>query len=141
MTAPTYWLADGFHRVEAARKIERKTIIAEIRQGTARDAILHAVGSNAAHGLRRTQADKRRAVERLLKDPEWARWSDRKIAEAAKVDHKTVGTIRRELAGEFPTRPSPTKAKGGEFPTAQWQAKSAGTPWSATFSAPSRMTP
>ena len=107
-----YWLGDGFHRVQAARKIDRETIVAEIRKGSARDAILHGVGSNASHGLRRTQADKRRAVERLLKDPEWGRWSDRKIAEIAKVDHKTVGTIRRELAGEFPT----TK-RTGEFAT------------------------
>ena len=94
-----YWLADGFHRVEAARKIERKTILAEVKEGTARDAVLHGVGSNAVHGLRRTQADKRRAIERLLKDPEWARWSDRKIAEVAKVDHKTVAAVRRELTG------------------------------------------
>jgi hypothetical protein len=36
------WLADGFHRVEAARKIDREEITAEIRQGTARDAILMA---------------------------------------------------------------------------------------------------
>jgi hypothetical protein len=98
-----FWLADGFHRVEAKRKIGHETIIAEIREGSSRDAILHGAGSNSSHGLRRTQADKRRAVERLLKDPEWARWSDRKIAEVAKVDHKTVGTIRRELTGEFPT--------------------------------------
>jgi hypothetical protein len=111
-----FWLADGFHRVEAGRKIDRETIVAEIREGSARDAILHGIGSNAAHGLRRTQADKRRAVERLLKDPEWARWSDRKIAEVARVDHKTVGTIRRDLAGEFPT--TTAKAKSGEFPTA-----------------------
>jgi uncharacterized ParB-like nuclease family protein len=113
-----YWLADGFHRVEAGRKIGRETIVAEIREGSARDAILHGIGSNAAHGLRRTQADKRRAVERLLKDPEWARWSDRKIAEVARVDHKTVGTIRRDLAGEFPTAATTTEAKSGEFPTA-----------------------
>jgi hypothetical protein len=106
-----YWLGDGFHRVDAARKIGRETIVAEIRKGSARDAILHGVGSNASHGLRRTQADKRRAVERLLKDPEWARWSDRKIAEIAKVDHKTVGTIRRELTGEIPTKQT------GEIPT------------------------
>ena len=86
-----YWLADGFHRVEAARKIDRDSILAEVRNGTARDAILHGVGSNASHGLLRTQADKRRAIERLLTDPEWARWSDRKIAEAAKA------TTRRSL--------------------------------------------
>jgi hypothetical protein len=113
-----YWLGDGFHRVEAARKINRDTILAEIKAGTARDAILYGIGANAAHGLRRTQADKRRAVERLLKDPEWARWSDRKIAEAAKVDHKTVGTIRRELAGEFPTEHGKPNGKlTGEFPS------------------------
>jgi hypothetical protein len=106
------WLSDGFHRVEAARKIERDTILAEVREGSARDAILNGISSNATHGLRRTQADKRHAVERLLTDPEWARWSDRKIAEAARVDHKTVGKIRREMSGEIPTG----KSMGGDFP-------------------------
>jgi hypothetical protein len=112
-----FWLADGFHRVEAKRKIGHDTIDAEIRAGSSRDAILHGTGANASHGLRRTQADKRRAVERLLKDPEWAQWSDRKIAEVAKVDHKTVGAVRRELTGEFPTAVK-ARAKGGEIPTA-----------------------
>ena len=107
-----YWLADGFHRVGAAQKIGLETIEAEIKDGSARDAILHGIGSNASHGLRRTQADKQRAVERLLKDPEWARWSDRKIAEVAKVDHKTVGKIRRDLSGEIPTG----KSLAGEIP-------------------------
>src|SRR5262249_47223100 len=107
-----FWLGEGYHRVAAARKIGHDTITAEIKEGSSRDAILYGVGANATHGLRRTQADKRRAVEKLLKDPEWARWSDRKIADIAKVDHKPVGTIRRELAGEFPaTQPT------GEFPT------------------------
>jgi hypothetical protein len=118
-----YWLADGFHRVEAARKIDRKEIEAEIRDGTVRDAILHGIGANATHGLRRTQADKRRAVERLLTDPEWAAWSDRKIAELAKVDHKTVGKIRRELRGEIPT-PKPTS---GEIPTPTDKPKERGS--------------
>src|SRR5262249_46889360 len=51
-----HWLGDGFHRVEAARKIERETIDAEVRKGTARDAILHGISANSTHGLRRTQA-------------------------------------------------------------------------------------
>jgi len=118
-----YWLADGFHRVEAARKIDRTEIEAEIRKGTARDAILHGIGSNATHGLRRTQGDKRRAVERLLTDPEWAAWSDRKIAQLAKVDHKTVGKIRRELTGEIPT-PSPID---GEIPAPTDKPKERGS--------------
>ena len=108
-----YWLGDGFHRVEAARKLEHETIDAEVRDGDARQAILHGIGSNASHGLRRTQADKRRAIELLLRDEEWSKWSNRKIAKAAGVDHKTVKKVRRELlGGEFPT---PTRPNG-EFP-------------------------
>jgi hypothetical protein len=97
-----YWLADGFHRVEAARKIEREAIDTEVRQGTIRDAILHGIGANAYHGLRRTQADLRRAVKILLTDPEWSRLSDRRLGEIAAVDHKTIGKYRRELTGDIP---------------------------------------
>ncbi len=108
-----YWLGDGFHRVEAARKLDRETIDAEVRDGDERQAILHGVGSNASHGLRRTQADKRRAIERLLRDEEWSKWSNRQIAKAAAVDHKTVEKVRRELlGGEFPTPARPN----GEIP-------------------------
>ncbi len=109
----TYWLADGYHRVDAARLLDRETIEAEVRAGGERDAILHGVGSNASHGLRRTQADKRKAVERLVRDEEWGKWSNRKIAEAARVDHKTVAKVRRDLlGGEFPT---PAR-QNGEIP-------------------------
>ena len=108
-----YWLAEGYHRVEAARLLDRETIDAEVLDGGERDAILHGIGSNASHGLRRTQADKRRAVKRLLRDEEWSKWSNRKIAEAAKVDHKTVANVRRDLlGGEFPT---PAR-QNGEIP-------------------------
>lgn len=99
----TYYPADGFHRVEASRRVGRSTILAEVRHGARRDAILHAVGANADHGLPRTQADKRNSVETMLRDPEWARWSDREIGKACRVDHKTVGAVRRELTGEIPT--------------------------------------
>ncbi len=94
-----YWLADGFHRLEAAKATGATEIAADVRQGTQRDAILFSVGANAAHGLRRTNLDKRRAVERLLRDGEWAKWSDRKIAEACGVTHPFVGKVRAELTG------------------------------------------
>ncbi len=98
-----YWLADGYHRVDAARRIGRNDITAEVHDGDRRDAILHGIGANARHGLRRTQADKRHAVETLLRDEQWSKWSDRHIAKIANVDHKTVGKIRREvLGGEIP---------------------------------------
>lgn len=93
-----YWLADGFHRVKAARGIGRSTIDADVYQGTRRDAILHSVGANATHGLRRTNADKRRAVETLLRDDEWAKWSDSEIGRRCAVHHSTVARIRADLS-------------------------------------------
>jgi hypothetical protein len=93
-----YYLADGFHRVEAARKAELKEINAEVKPGTRRDAVLHAVGANASHGLRRTNADKRRAVMMLLEDKEWSQWSDREIARRCAVSKTFVSNMRPYLA-------------------------------------------
>lgn len=94
-----HWLADGFHRFHAHRKIGALDIDADIRAGTKRDAILFSVGANDTHGLRRTNADKRNAVETLLRDAEWSGWSDNKIAKACAVDHKTVAVIRASILG------------------------------------------
>ena len=89
-----HWLADGFHRVRAYLFAGRDTIPADVRQGTRRDAILYSVGANEAHGLRRTNDDKRRAVLTLLNDAEWAMWSDREIARRCNVSDKTVASLR-----------------------------------------------
>lgn len=95
-------LADGFHRVGAARAIKAKTIVAEVRnpaegESAQRSAILYAVGANETHGRNRTTEDKRRAVETLLKDPEWSRWTDREIARQCRVSHPFVSTQRTKL--------------------------------------------
>jgi len=93
-----HWLADGFHRVQAAIKAGLKTINADVRQGMRRDAVLHSVGANASHGLRRTNADKRRAVETLLRDGTWSTWADREIARRCSVSHDFVNRLRKELS-------------------------------------------
>jgi hypothetical protein len=92
-----YWLADGFHRVIAANELKRLRISAKVQKGSQRDAILYACGANSQHGLRRTNADKRRAVETLLADEEWGKWSSRKIAEAAGVSPTFVEIFRTQL--------------------------------------------
>lgn len=89
-----YWLADGFHRVAAAKKLEWGEITATIRSGTRRDAVLYSVGANATHGLRRTNADKRRAVLTLLGDEEWSQWSNREIAKKCGVSPGFVDKLR-----------------------------------------------
>ena len=96
-----YWLADGFHRLAAWRSLadfSDALIPADVRSGTRRDAILHAAGANASHGLRRTNADKRRAVETLLRDEEWAKWSNGEIARRCAVSDVFVGKVRDDLS-------------------------------------------
>lgn len=90
----TNWLADGFHRFYAAKGCGLAEFECDVRQGTVRDAILFSVSANASHGLRRTNEDKRRAVLRLLNDPEWSIWSDREVARHARVSHEFVRGLR-----------------------------------------------
>ena len=93
----TYWLADGFHRYWANQRAGRDVVAAEVHPGTQRDAVLYSVGANATHGLRRTNADKRKAVLTLLEDEEWSQWSDREIARRCGVGHEMVGKQRLVL--------------------------------------------
>lgn len=93
-----YWLADGFHRFHAHRRAGEHTLEALVHQGTKRDAVLYAVGANQTHGLRRTNADKRRAVETLLGDDEWRRWTDREVARRCGVSHEFASSVRKSLS-------------------------------------------
>lgn len=95
----TYWLADGFHRYQAYARAKIEAVPADVRQGTQRDAILFSVSANASHGLRRSNDDKRRAVQTLLSDKEWAKWSDREIARRCAVHHDLVGKLRPAVTG------------------------------------------
>lgn len=93
-----FYMADGWHRLQAHIDEEFKLIDAEIRVGGQRDAMLYAVGANAEHGLRRTSADKRRAVELLMGDAEWSKWSDREIAKRCVVSHTLASEVRSSLS-------------------------------------------
>jgi hypothetical protein len=92
-----HWLADGFHRVEAAQRAGLAEVLTDVRKGTRRDAVLFAAGANADHGLRRSRADVRRAIETLLRDEEWRGWSNAEIARRANTTDKTVSAVRSEL--------------------------------------------
>jgi hypothetical protein len=95
------WVSDGFHRVEAARRNDPAgTIHAVVRSGEFRDAQLAAIGANTEHGLRRTNADKRKAIGMLLGDPEWCRWSDHEISRRCGVSQPFVGNMRVERGNE-----------------------------------------
>lgn len=107
-----YWLADGFHRVNAAKKLAWLDLPADVHQGTQRDAILFSVGVNATHGLRRTNADKHRAVERLLRDEEWSKWSNYEIAQRCAVSESFVRKLRPHYAQNVVTKVTYTTKHG-----------------------------
>lgn len=92
-----YIVADGFHRLEAHKKAEKAYISCRVFKGNVRDAILHSIGTNTKHGLRRRNVDKRRAVEMLLRDEEWSKRSDNWICQQAGVTHRAVEAVRKYL--------------------------------------------
>ena len=94
----THVLADGFHRLHAhLRAKPNDQIQADQRIGTIEDAVWESLGANKSHGLRRSNADKRHAVQMALTHPKGTDLSDRQIAKHVGVHHDTVGNIRREL--------------------------------------------
>ncbi|MCP4028583.1 MAG: ParB N-terminal domain-containing protein [Sphingomonas sp.] len=88
------WVWDGFHRLMGADLSGATEIDAIVRPGTRRDAIIAALGANAQHGYRRSNADKRNAVITALADDELARKSDREIARICQVGPDMVGRLR-----------------------------------------------
>ena len=113
-----YWLIDGYHRYIAAGDAGLESVVAEVRLGTHRDAMLYAVSANHAHGMRLTNADKRRGVERLLADEEWCMWSDCEIARRCGVTDKTVARLRRSGLGTSESTPRRFVSRHG---TTSWR--------------------
>lgn len=106
----SYWLADGFHRLMAYNRQGAVNITANVNKGTLTDAKIHSLGANKQHGLRRTNEDKRFAVEMALGF--LAERSDRYIAELVGVSDPFVSGIRRVLLTISNTTPPATKRIG-----------------------------
>ncbi|MEM1350586.1 MAG: hypothetical protein AAGI01_18640, partial [Myxococcota bacterium] len=94
------WLADGFHRVAAAKRAGVLVFQASVQRGSQRDAFVFSLGVNATHGKRRTNQDKRRAVERALHDLELVKHSDQRLAKVCKVTDRYVSKVRRQLESD-----------------------------------------
>jgi hypothetical protein len=122
-----YRVADGFHRVESTRKVGKTEILANLHNGGKREAILFSVQSNDKHGLRRTNIDKYRCVEMLLRDPEWAQRSNNWVGLQAGVTHPLVRKIRLQLNILRPD--DKRQGRDGKIRSGQQVAHSRGTGW------------
>jgi uncharacterized ParB-like nuclease family protein len=91
-----YYIGDGWHRFHALRELGRAVIPAIVHEGGRREALKCALGANTGFGLRRTNKDKRKAVEVAIR--EFPRLSSRAVAELCKVSHEMVNALRSQLA-------------------------------------------
>lgn len=88
-----YIAVDGFHRIEAGLRMGATQIECDVRKGGKTDALKFALGCNAHHGLRRTNADKRHAVGMALR--EFGKFSDSALAEMCAVNRELVAEVRK----------------------------------------------
>lgn len=93
-----YWIADGFHRIAAQKKLGYKEIYASVARGGYREAVLHGVKANSNHGLRPSQKDKRAAVMKILTEGDTFNLSLRATAALCGVSHTYVQNLQQELA-------------------------------------------
>lgn len=95
------YLVDGFHRHAAMKRLGFEEVNAEVRTGTLADALLYAARANAAHGLRRTMGDAKRAaiiaIRGLLNQNPKKRPTVEQVKELAKVGTSTVQSAFSDL--------------------------------------------
>ena len=91
------WLADGNHTYEAHIAVGLRKMRCLVKKGGYREAFLYALGANEEHGLRRTSADKRRAILAALRDEGLADLSNSEIGRICRVRPNLVSDVRREF--------------------------------------------
>jgi len=96
------YLVDGYHRVDAAKRLKRTVIDAQVTDGTYTDAIRCAIKANAAHGLRRSNADKRNALKMAWEHRQalfGGEPSHEVLAAACAVSKRTAQRFRETASG------------------------------------------
>ena len=132
----TYWLADGFHRVMAAKSNGKTAISADVRKGTADDAVVFGGTANNKQGKRPTRADVQHFMQMVWERREaifggtptggnlaercgvsratGERFVQRKLAEMPKAPSRPTAS---KIQSKMPTRPAKLiGANGREYP-------------------------
>ena len=102
-----YLIGDGMHRLYAMRSLSLKATQANVHSGVFEDALKFALMANEKHGIRRSQADKRKAVEEAIK--QWPKISNAQIATLAMVDDHTVKAVRDWMEEQGSVAPEPVR--------------------------------
>lgn len=114
-----HWLADGFHRLFAAKRAGLADIFGEVHQGTKQDALWFAIGANKANGARPSRGDIRHAIELALRT--WPERTQVAIAEQIGCTQAYVSMIKDQFITTYePTPPATVTGKDGKtYPTSK----------------------
>ncbi|MBV8606098.1 MAG: hypothetical protein JO034_01375 [Singulisphaera sp.] len=102
-TVEKHWVADGRHRLEAAKTLGRTEFQAVVTTGTYLDAFSSACHANDRHGLPATNADKRHRVAVALANPEMKELPQTEIAQICGVSQQLVSKIKMESEDSYTT--------------------------------------
>ena len=91
-----YWLADGFHRVNAARRASLNEIAVELHSGTLDDARWDSFRANATNGLRRTKEDLEIVIQRALAHQQATGLSTNRLAQHLGIPEPTLRRWKRK---------------------------------------------
>ena len=112
-----FWLADGFHRVEAAKRNGRTVIGAEVMRGGEDDAVVYGGTANNRQGKRPTREDMRHFLQMV--------WDRREaifggtptggnLAKRCGVSSRMAENFVRERLAEMPKAPSRPRPHNAE---------------------------
>lgn len=108
-----YYIFDGWHRFLAHLKKGALEIKCNVYCGTREEAQWRAFAANKSHGLRRSNADKAKAVKLALQHPKGVQMSDSAIAVHVGVSPPTVAKYRSELESTQKVLESPSSNRVG----------------------------
>lgn len=112
-----HWLADGYHRIEAAESCGKTEIDATIHTGSRDDALWAALAANRTHGLPMSRDDKRNAVEMALRA--FLGKSNREIGRQVGCGDQLVARVRETLeSNRVITQLDKTVSSYASFPSA-----------------------
>ena len=97
-----YFIGDGWHRLEAAKKLGYSTFPAVVNVGGRTAALKFALSANASHGLPRTNEDKFRAL--TIAANEFPSLSNREMARICAVSEGFVRGQRPRCAQNAPAK-------------------------------------
>lgn len=109
-----YYMADGFHRGLARKRIGFLDVVAVVHPGTKTDALWYALGANRTNGAQMTPADKKHAI--LLALQAWPDKSQNQIADQIGCSQQHVQQVRAQVTTTCNLPPRVTGKDGKSYP-------------------------